>query len=330
MGVSEEHVASGTLDQIATELVALRESAGHPSYAEIARRIVVLRERRGLSALEARVGRTTVYDAFRLGRRRLDTDLVLDVVRALGGDEAEVSRWRTACQLARVGAGSVPAPRVSESAGLPRSVAGVPARPKGLREPVSRRRLATTLAVCLAINLLGAGVVYLVKLPLFLDMIGTALASIVLGPWWGVSVAVATNLGMSATQGWIALPFMLVNIAGALLWGYGVRRFRMGNGLPRYFALNIVAGVGCTVIATPIIVLIFGDGTGHGADSMTHHLEQLTHARIFSVFSSNLLTSIVDKLLAGFLALVALESFPIALASGRDHVHLVPSGDKTG
>ena len=35
------------------------------------------------------------------------------------------------------------------------------------------------------------------KLPTFLDMIGTCVAAIVLGPWWGALVGVITNVGGS-------------------------------------------------------------------------------------------------------------------------------------
>ena len=40
---------------------------------------------------------STVVDVFRPGRRRLDLDLVVAIVRALGVEEADVARWRGAC-----------------------------------------------------------------------------------------------------------------------------------------------------------------------------------------------------------------------------------------
>lgn len=42
-------------------------------------------------------GRVTVYDCFRDGRRRIDAELVQDIVRALGGDDDELVRWRGWC-----------------------------------------------------------------------------------------------------------------------------------------------------------------------------------------------------------------------------------------
>ncbi|MFJ5881708.1 NB-ARC domain-containing protein [Kitasatospora cineracea] len=72
-------------------LGALRRWAGQPSYRVLAARTGrLLRPPRTVSAF-------TVVDAFKPGRRRLDLDLVIGIVRALGLDEREVARWREAC-----------------------------------------------------------------------------------------------------------------------------------------------------------------------------------------------------------------------------------------
>lgn len=82
-------------DDLVLQLAALRIERGAPSYGELARRIGAERARRAEG--RARPGRTTVYDLFRPGRRRLDVALLLDAVAALGGDEQEVAAWRRAC-----------------------------------------------------------------------------------------------------------------------------------------------------------------------------------------------------------------------------------------
>ncbi|MFD0634486.1 tetratricopeptide repeat protein [Catenulispora yoronensis] len=43
------------------------------------------------------ISHTTLREAFQTRRRRLDADLVVAVVRALGADRAEADRWRAAC-----------------------------------------------------------------------------------------------------------------------------------------------------------------------------------------------------------------------------------------
>lgn len=88
-------VGASSLDELAATLGALREWAGSPSYAEIARRIRRQRAQRNLPPAEQAPGRVTVYDCFRRGRSRLDLDLVCDIVAALGAD-AQIPEWRQA------------------------------------------------------------------------------------------------------------------------------------------------------------------------------------------------------------------------------------------
>lgn len=94
-GTSE--VAPRTLDELVERLRARRVEAMSPSFSEIARRIGEERAARGVRARDRTPGRVTVYDCFRLGRRRIDVGLVLDIVTALGADRDETARWRAWC-----------------------------------------------------------------------------------------------------------------------------------------------------------------------------------------------------------------------------------------
>ena len=69
----------------------LRIWAGQPSYRTLAKRVGPLMRPAQV------VSPSTVVDAFKAGRRRLDIDLVVAIVQALGLDEAAVARWRAAC-----------------------------------------------------------------------------------------------------------------------------------------------------------------------------------------------------------------------------------------
>jgi hypothetical protein len=69
----------------------LRIWAGWPSYRDLARRVgPLLRPARTVSP-------ATVVDVFKVARRRLDLDLVVGIVRALGLGEGDVAQWRDVC-----------------------------------------------------------------------------------------------------------------------------------------------------------------------------------------------------------------------------------------
>jgi len=111
--------------------------------------------------------------------------------------------------------------------------------------------VVTLVPVAAALNIVGSTINNALKLPTILDMIGTAVAAIVLGPWWGALVGVITNLGGSFINGPIGIPFALANVAGALVWGYGVRSWGMGSSLPKFFLLNILVALAVSAVAAP-------------------------------------------------------------------------------
>jgi energy-coupling factor transport system substrate-specific component len=169
--------------------------------------------------------------------------------------------------------------------------------------------------VAAALNIVGGQINTVLKLPTFLDMIGTAVVAIVLGPWWGALVGVITNIVASFISGPIGLPFAVVNVAGALVWGYGVRNLMMGKSFTLYFVLNLIVALVCTMFAVPIYVFIFGGATGHFSDMMTAAFLAAGQNLITSVFSSNIIVSLADKVISGFVALAIIEALPKNLTS---------------
>ena len=278
-----------TLDEIAADLQHLRTAAGQVPYGEIAARIAARREEHGATPAAARIGRSSVYDVFRAGRSRTNPDLVAEVVLALGGDETAAAEWRSRCL--RVGATRSPAPR---------SPRATPENP-GIRTAFA----GLLLLSCLGLNLFGHNAAGHLPVPLYLDMIGTAVAAIVLGPWRGAAVGAATSLLAAISNVPGSAAFLLVQVVGALVWGYGVRTLRLGRTPLRYVLLNVLAALACTVTAVPVIVYVFGGFTDHPADLLTEGFEAVGEGVWAAVFSSNILVSLADKLLAGTIALMA-------------------------
>lgn len=182
------------------------------------------------------------------------------------------------------------------------------------------RFVALVLLACLALNLCGQLLVTLLHLPVYLDMIGTAVAALAFGPCAGVLVGLASNGVGVAVNGPMSLPFALVNVAGALVWAYGVRRFRGGDTFLRFFSLTIIVAVACSLVATPILTFGYAGITGHGSENVVRLLSEGASSVMPGVFASNVLSSITDKLLTGFVALALLV--PLTRRGGADVQHL--------
>lgn len=186
-------------------------------------------------------------------------------------------------------------------------------RRRGRRIPLSY--VVALVPVAAALNIVGGTINSALHLPTFLDMIGTAVVAIVLGPWWGALVGAITNIVRSFITGPIALPFAVVNVVGALVWGYGVM-WGWGRKNWSFFLLNALVGLVCTIMAVPIYVFVFGGATGHFSDMMTAAFLAMGDNLIVSVFSSNILVSLADKIISGYVALAIIEALPTSLNVG--------------
>jgi hypothetical protein len=118
-----------------------------------------------------------------------------------------------------------------------------------------------------------------VSLPsiLYLDMTGTAFVSLLLGPWWGATTAVLSSTLFNPlfyphpSEGFeILVPWVLVNICGALFWGFAAqaesfRRLtfeRVPISPAQYFRYFLIFGVvAACVMAIPGAAV--GNAAGH-------------------------------------------------------------------
>jgi energy-coupling factor transport system substrate-specific component len=282
-----------TFDDLVAALHRLRVEAGTPSYDELASRITRRRESQGLAPAAARVARSTVYDAFRPGRTRINVDLLADLVASLDENEAAVAEWRLRCMSARL----VQAPRRVDAPTFP--LVSHSLSPSA--GPIIR---ALVMLAALGLNLFGNAASSRVNAPLFLDMIGTAIVAIAFGPWFGSAVAVSTNLLAGVSNTPYALPFMAVNVVGALVWGYGVRAWGLGRTPLRFFSLNVIAALACTLTAAPILALnVSRMITDAAPGGLFAALERPGVGFWAAAIASNLTVSLGDKLVAGYLGL---------------------------
>ena len=170
------------------------------------------------------------------------------------------------------------------------------------------------VALGAAVNLVGGYAATATGLPIFLDAIGTCLVALVLGPWWGALAAVITSFTLVPATGPGNIPFAIVGIVAALTWGYGVRQLGLGRSATRYFVLNLLVVLVVAALATPIVLWLFGGATGHPSDLITASLARL--GPVGAVFVDNILVSLVDKVLTGYVALAAASALRPGLVQG--------------
>lgn len=354
-----------TFDAIASDLQKLRARAGHVSYSEIVKRIGEQRLRESPGMPQPYPARTTVYDVFRPGRRRMNEQLLREIVRALGEDGEQIDAWGMRCARATAQVQQAPRPSTSHS------YAVIGAREPQQRPPDQRSRgrsgllppvgdseqgdADATLAgasstssraqrhgdvwhwqaylstrpgmrvgialLCLAINMIGHWIAFEVRLPIYADMIGTAVAALMLGPWWGAVIGLLSSLGSFALGVRYILAFAGVGVVAALVWGYDWRMIRKTPTTARYFLLNLAVATSCVLVGGPISLVVYGGPSDHSADQIAAEFFDFNLHPQLAFWLGNFTTEFGDKLIAGFLAITVVEALSYLI---RPTAHAAP------
>ncbi len=182
---------------------------------------------------------------------------------------------------------------------------------------VSATQAVMIVALCAAINVLGGFAAKTLAIPVvYLDTVGTFVGAVILGPWWGAAAGATYNAAASLTFDPGTWPFAVVSIVVALLWGYGLRRLGLGRSAPAFFGLGIVVAVVSAIVASPIVLWVFGGATGSASDALTFFFELVGLDQGVSVFASNLVSNSADKLIAASIGLALIRALPAGYLAG--------------
>lgn len=191
-----------------------------------------------------------------------------------------------------------------------------------------KKNFTTTVMVlmgaAIVINIAAGQLVSLLKLPIFLDSIGTVLVGIMAGPWAGGLTGLLTNLIWGMISSPVAAAFSPVAMAIGIAAGLCAR-----YGLFRTWWLAIISGVIITVfnalVAVPIRLYMFGGITGSGADFVTSYMlalgNDLFGSVVVTVFTSNL----IDKIVTAVLSWTIVNALPERTADRLPQVNVVRS-----
>jgi energy-coupling factor transport system substrate-specific component len=177
---------------------------------------------------------------------------------------------------------------------------------------IPRSYIYALIPAAVALNVVGGYINTVLRLPTFLDTIGTAVVAMTVGPWWGALAGATTNIIKGFTVGPVSIPFAASNVAAALVWGYGVR-WGMGKSFVRFLILSLIVAVVVATVNVPIAVFIFGGATGHFSDLIAAAFLGMGQRLFVSVFSAKILVELADKIISSFVALAILGALSPSL-----------------
>jgi len=177
-----------------------------------------------------------------------------------------------------------------------------------------KKDFATTtlvlISIAIVINIVAGQLVSMLKLPIFLDSIGTVLVGLLAGPWAGGLTGLLTNIIWGMISSPVAAAFSPVAMAIGIIAGLCAK-----YGMFRTWWLAIISGIIIAVfnaiVAVPIRLYMFGGVTGSGADFITTYILALSKDLFGSVVITVFISNLVDKVVTAVLAWGIVKSLPL-------------------
>ncbi|BDZ31743.1 ECF transporter S component [Lactiplantibacillus sp. WILCCON 0030] len=158
-----------------------------------------------------------------------------------------------------------------------------------------KTRTVTLLALCIALNVVGGNLALMLKLPVYLDSIGTVLAAAVFGPLGGMLAGGATGLFMATTDLY-SLFFMPVQLLTGLVAGLIYRRLKPSSFKNNWW-LALAISLPGTLVSTLITVILFHGITSSGSSMLVQVLLGTGMSKALAVFLIQIGTDYLDRFL---------------------------------
>ncbi len=171
------------------------------------------------------------------------------------------------------------------------------------------------IPAAVGINYVGKFFAQMLKLPLWLDCIGTCLAACLGGPIVGALSGAINNILYGVTVDPISGVYALTQAAIGLVVGYMAFSGKMNN-MKGAVVTGLVAGFAAVLVSTPLNILFWGGTTGNiwGDAAYAACVANGIHAWIAS-FVDEILVDIPDKILVMVITFGLYKSLPKSLKS---------------
>ena len=164
------------------------------------------------------------------------------------------------------------------------------------------------IPICIAINIVCGQITGMLKLPVYLDCIGTILSAVLAGPWVGALTGLLSNL-INGIMDPSYIPYSLVAVAVGLVAGFMARKKWFTNPW-KVIVSGIILSIVSTIIGAPITAYVYGGVTGSGSTLLTGLLMATGQNLLQAVGISVLITNLLDKIISAFIPYIIVKLLP--------------------
>ncbi len=169
-------------------------------------------------------------------------------------------------------------------------------------------RNLTLVSMGIALNVIGALVALGLRLPIYLDSIGTILIACLLGPKYAVMTGVCGSLVSGITFDPYSIYFAPVQISTGLLAGIMYNKgFLKGKKTP----LGVfIFTLPTSIISACIAAFLFGGVTSSGSSYIVQILSHFNVPMVVGVFVTQVITDYADKFVAVIIVALVVSAMP--------------------
>lgn len=164
------------------------------------------------------------------------------------------------------------------------------------------------IPVGVSINVVGYQMSTILKIPIFVDQIGTLLISMIAGPWIGVVTGFLGNL-VSGMLNPVAIAFGFVSMCVGFASGF-FSKWKMYTNLFGTLIACVLLAVISAMSAAVVTVFMFGGVTGAGTDFITAAFLATGQALWESVVSTNLISGTINTIINFGISYVIVRRIP--------------------
>lgn len=169
---------------------------------------------------------------------------------------------------------------------------------------LTHRICMIALAIC--INLVGGQIALLLKLPIYLDSIGTVFIAAVFGPLYGMIPNVVSGLLMGMTIDIYSLYYAPVGIILGCVTGLVYKKYH-----PKKWWILLVAVVitiPSTIVSSCITAFLFGGITSSGSSIIVQLLAKTPLGMVGSCFVVQFITDYIDRVICLYVVAVLITA----------------------
>jgi energy-coupling factor transport system substrate-specific component len=181
------------------------------------------------------------------------------------------------------------------------------------------------IALCAALNFSIGSIVYLIKLPIYLDSIGTILCALLLYPdrraaficaWIsGALSLVLSGLLINPFVPWFEMTDVAIALFSAFVIATGAETFRARPLRPLAFtsktlSFGISTGIIAALVSAPVVVYLFGGVTGSGSSFVVAFFLKTGQQLLSAAILSGLTAEPIDKTLQVLFAALLFRATP--------------------